>query len=172
MTRQSRARQGNGFTLVELLIVIMIIAALAGMVLFAFASAASVAESAKVINDIRNLKGAALLFFESEGNWPSDGNYVTGGGDSLLASLDRYVDRAFLTVANSRYGELIIKTITDPSTGAPRGIIGVRLRTGENGLHTPNVLAKLAGAAQNANLMKDDGTRYEAPGEEIFTSMR
>jgi type II secretory pathway pseudopilin PulG len=154
------------------MIVIMIIAVLAGMMMLAFASATSGAQSAKVINDIRNLRGAAFLFLESQGEWPSDGNYATGGGDLLLASLDRYVDRAFLTVANSRYRALIIKTITDPFTGSPRGIIGVKLRTGENEPHTPNVLAKLAGAAQNANLLKDDGTYYETPGDEIFTNMR
>jgi hypothetical protein len=150
----------------------MIIAALAGMMILAFASSTSVAESSKVINDIRNLKGAAFLFWEEERSWPPDGNYVTGGGAPLLSSLDRYIDRAFLTVANSRYQELIVKTINDPVTGAPRGIIGVKLRTGEGEPHTSNVLEKLEGSARNVNLLKDDGTYYEATGDEIFISMR
>jgi prepilin-type N-terminal cleavage/methylation domain-containing protein len=169
--RRTRA-QGNGFTLVELLIVIMIIAALAGMMMLAFASSTAIAESSKVINDIRNLKGAAFLFWEDERSWPPDGNYATGGGAPLLASLDQYIDRAFLTVVNSRYRELIVKTVNDPATGAQRGIIGVKLRTGEGEPHTPNILAKLEGSARNINLLKDDGTYYKATGDEIFISMR
>jgi hypothetical protein len=157
---------------VELLIVIMIIAALAGMMMLALASATSVAESTKIINDIRNLKGAAFLFFEDERSWPPDGNYATGGGAPLLTSLDRYTDRAFLTIVNSRYAELIIKTVPDPASGSPRGIIGMKLRTGEHEPHSPSVLKKLEGSARAVNLLKGDGTYYEAPGGEIFISMR
>ena len=98
-----RPRFRNGFTLVELLIVVMIIAALTGMLLLTLSSNTSLAESVKVINDLRNLKGAAVFFFEDEGSWPADGNYATGSGVPILTSFDLYTERAFLTTSDSRY---------------------------------------------------------------------
>ena len=162
----------DGFTLVELLIVITIIATLVGMLLLTLSASTSSAESVKVINDLRNLKAAAIFFFEDEGSWPANGNYATDSGALILTSLDRYGDRALLAAADSRYEELIISTAADPSTGLPMQIIGVKLRTEDGGPHGGLVQKKLAVSAPKVNLMKSDGTFYEYPGDEIFINLR
>lgn len=86
MTKAMKARHG-GFTLVELLIVIIIIAILAGMLLLATGSATDSADATKLINDVRNVKGAAMMFYVDNNSWPSNAN--------AAKSLDVYIDRSF-----------------------------------------------------------------------------
>ncbi|MDR3279946.1 MAG: type II secretion system GspH family protein [Synergistaceae bacterium] len=153
------SRKG-GFTLVELLIVIMIIAILAGMMMLATGSATDGAEATKVINDLRNLKGAALMFFIDEQEWPT----ATAASST---SLDRYMDRAFLTSSPSRYVTLIV-TSGDSGGGVTRSYIGVTLRTNET--HREGVQKKLAGNAKNSGLWTAPGHAY-VTGANIFMSM-
>ena len=67
----------GGFTLVELLIVIMIIAILAGMMMLSTGSATDGAEAIKIVNDLRNLKSAALLYYADNMKWPVKGEEVS-----------------------------------------------------------------------------------------------
>ena len=60
----------SGFTLVELLIVTIIIGILAGMMMLTMGSATDGAAASKIINDLRLLKSASLLFYNDEGAWP------------------------------------------------------------------------------------------------------
>lgn len=76
-----------GFTLVELLIVIIIIGILAGSMMLVAGSGTEKAEAAKIVSNLRSLKAAALLYYADEAGQGGD---VTKPG---LASLDKYMDR-------------------------------------------------------------------------------
>ena len=153
-----KARKG-GFTLVELLIVIMIIAILAGMVMLATGSATDGAEATKVANDLRNLKGAALMFFVDENRWPNAATDAT--------SLDVYMDRSFLN--GTQYDGLKISSFTD-ANGIERALIGLGLNTDTTETHRPSVRKKLANNAASAGLMNNAGANY-SDEEEIYIAM-
>jgi general secretion pathway protein G len=84
----------SGFTLVELLIVTVIIGILAGMMMLTMGSATDGAEASKLINDLRLLKSASLLYFFDWDRWPSEAS--TGSlTDSVQTSLEAYMDKPF-----------------------------------------------------------------------------
>ncbi len=76
-------RKSKGFTLVELLIVVIIIGILAGMMMLSTGSATAKAEATKIVSDMRNLKAAAIMVYAEDMEWPT-----------AMASLDDYVDTA------------------------------------------------------------------------------
>lgn len=76
-------RKSKGFTLVELLIVIVIIGILAGMMMLSTGGATAKAEATKIVADMRNLKAAAIMVYAEDMEWPT-----------AMASLDDYVDTA------------------------------------------------------------------------------
>ena len=68
----------NGFTLVEILIVIIIIGVLAQMILMAAGSITAKAEAAKLAADIKIIKAAAIMYKADN----PGGTLLTGGKDS------------------------------------------------------------------------------------------
>jgi prepilin-type N-terminal cleavage/methylation domain-containing protein len=88
-----KTRRG-GFTLVELLMVTVIIGILVGMMMMTLGSAMDGAEASKIINDLRLLKSASLLYFFDYGDWPSKthGGTITG---AALTSLEACADKPF-----------------------------------------------------------------------------
>jgi len=77
-------RKSKGFTLVELLIVIIIIGILAGMMMLSTGGATAKAEATKILAEMRNIKAAAIMYYADNGEWPVA---------ATKASLDKYLDK-------------------------------------------------------------------------------
>jgi general secretion pathway protein G len=80
-----KLRKRSGFTLVELLIVIIIIGILAGAMLLVAGSGTDSAEATKIISGLRSMKAAALMYYA---DYPNDGTVPD------VASLEPYMDGA------------------------------------------------------------------------------
>ena len=70
-------RKRKGFTLVELLIVIVVIGILSAMMMLSSSEAVSSAKATAIVSDLRNLKTAALAYFADHAD-----DYITGSWSS------------------------------------------------------------------------------------------
>ncbi len=61
--KNNRSKQRRGFTLVELLIVIVVIGVLSAMMMLSSTEAVSSARASNIVSNLRNLKTAALAFY-------------------------------------------------------------------------------------------------------------
>ena len=61
----------RGFTLVEMLVVILIVGILVGAMMLLLGSANHAAEAAKIISDLRSLKSAAMLYYLDNPDGPA-----------------------------------------------------------------------------------------------------
>ena len=117
--RLQRKGARKGFTLVELLIVIIIIGILAGAMMLVAGTSRDSAEASKIISDLRNMKAAALMWISEN---PSVGGTQWEALDDSQANLDqlnKYLDRPLTYNAHPyifKVQEFAIVTPDNPQT--------------------------------------------------------
>ena len=84
-----RIRVGSGFTLVELMVVIGIIAVLVGILLPALSKARQQAQTTKCLSNLRSI-GHGILMYASENNGFLVPGWVADGDDDQKPGLDNY----------------------------------------------------------------------------------
>lgn len=147
----------EGFTLVELLIVIIIIAILVGLMLLTMGSATSTAEANKIVSDLRMLHVAALSYYLDNDGF--DNVSPSGSPTPLPAveikSIGKYLDR---DVDMTRYSEIYITK--GPGAGSNKLLLGIKYgQTSGGALSVIN--EKLSQMASSAGLYDLDGNIFQ-----------
>ena len=115
-----KLRKRSGFTLVELLIVIIIIGILAGAMLLVAGSGTDRAEATKIISNLRSMKAAVLMY---EGTPPD--------AAALRTYMDRDLPTGYQIASNDTglyvgYGEITTEGIRDSldKSAGDSGLLG------------------------------------------------
>ena len=131
MKKDVKRNRRPGFTLVELLIVIIIIGILAGGMMMVAGAGTDKANATKIVSDLRNMKSAALMYYADKTSWPTDIN-------QLKAYIDRDVDVAF------------------DLGGTSKDLIGYK-----GGILTKGIMEKLADTAVASGLLDKGGKSFD-----------
>lgn len=89
----------KGFTLVEVLIVIVIIGVLSGLLVTSAVGAIDKAEATKIVSDLKNIQSASVLYFADSSRWPSGD--ITVVNPYLSAKLSADGDYSLINDGNS-----------------------------------------------------------------------
>jgi len=148
MFKLVRRRKAKGFTLVELLIVMVIIGILAGAMLLVMGSGKDKANATKIVSDLRSLKAAALMCYSDYNEWPTS-----------IDSLEPYMDRGIPS------NDLAVYSIT---TASDDHFILATLGTDA----TSGMKEKLAQMAEESGLYKDTGgNEYDGTNNTVYVKL-
>lgn len=95
----------KGFTLVEVMVVVIIIGALSGILMISAITAMDRAEATRIVSDLKNIQSASVLYFADNSAWPvgeisvvnpylsakldAGSNYSFEGGDASVIATYR-----------------------------------------------------------------------------------
>lgn len=94
MKKKAIFAKKKGFTLVELLIVLVIVGVLSGLLMVSASGALDKAEATRISSDLKNIKSASFLYFADKSKWPSTD--ITLVNPYLSAKLDSSGDYSFV----------------------------------------------------------------------------
>ncbi|MGJ3243110.1 MAG: prepilin-type N-terminal cleavage/methylation domain-containing protein [Opitutales bacterium] len=106
----------KGFTLVEIMIVVVIIGLLAAMAIPAFNKVRTTSQEKTITNNLRQLASAADQYFLEYG--------VTTVTSTELVGLSKYV-KSISQAANETYDTTITQGTAISATGAPSGTVSI-----------------------------------------------
>ena len=110
--RLQRKGARKGFTLVELLIVIIIIGILAGAMMLVAGTSRDSAEASRIISDLRNMKAAALMWMaDNAATVTGDDWAALDTGQTNIDQLNKYLDRPLVDGAHPY--QFVVQTFTD-----------------------------------------------------------
>lgn len=156
-----------GFTLVELLIVIIIIGILAGAMLLVAGSGTDKAEATKIVSNLRGLKAAALMYYADH---TTEAASLTGADN--IGKIEQYMDRKLDAITGGGDSKYVFGVIT--TSDDVMWYVGLE---GESGKYPgTGVQTKLADIGKEAGLYTDTGlsTEYDDSnkGEKVYMRAR
>ena len=163
MKNVKREMKRKGFTLVELLIVIVVIGVLSAMMMLSSTEAVSSARASDIVSDLRNLKTAALAYYADH----LDIAEGTAAG-TLLASND--VKNAIFRYMNNE-----TKTDYGFAAGETRNNEWYVVYTGgQTSTKNGSVNGKLAGRASTVGISgsADSSDVYQASDTDVYMFIR
>jgi general secretion pathway protein G len=146
MQKFMKKRKARGFTLVELLIVIIIIGILAGALLLAAGAGTDKANATKIVSDMRGIKTAAVMKYADDGDWDwiDDAATVADRMDAIAAYLDRNPNDSNLVSYDIDSADPYIFVVAGATDGGGTGAI------------PGGVTDKLANMAEDVGLYLDN----------------
>jgi len=138
-------KKHSGFTLIEMLVVIIIIGALTGAVMLSVTSATDKAKASKIVTNLQNLKAACVMYYADNEQWPSedvvfDGNAATADGTkkTIESYLDRIPEKGYKIYAASSNSSVCAVSYSDKNVMTDGVVEKIKKMAKTSGLSSSN----------------------------------